>query len=385
MGKIKKKPMNKFDSDFLKRMYDRDDSLFKHRDKKRYKLIAYLSKDMICDFHAVSVIRRYYLDNETGKHVFLLDEWLEIEKYKHIAKKDKDFIKKEVYKQKATYTEVASVYDNCISPCTVHRLIKNESISYSNDFNSNPRKYRYIYIDIDDGFRNMRVNNKKVTYKFKVVHVYQDYVRNGKKFINEIKMVLVNKNHVNSYDYMNWVIEQLKVVLSENYGDLSHFNIVVSGDGAEYIKTIARALNAQTGLDRWHLFHKITTTFQTQPLKKISFINDDLIKQNCGENNLTDQIINLIEDGHLDKAFKLLLRIKALCNGNCRELNSLIDYLLRNKKSIEIWSKPWYHGTFTETFVEELVKSPFGNVGRCYSLRIFMHILKANCLTALYR
>ena len=50
MKKIKKKPLNKFDSDFLKRMYDRDDSLFRHQDKKRYKLIAYLSKEMICNF-----------------------------------------------------------------------------------------------------------------------------------------------------------------------------------------------------------------------------------------------------------------------------------------------------------------------------------------------
>lgn len=388
MGKRKRKQMDKFDADFLNRLYAKDDLLFKNRDKKRYKLIAYLSKEILCDFHVVSLIRRYYLDLVTGKHIFLLDEWLEIEKYKHIARKDREFIKKEVYKQKATYTEVASVYENCISPSTVHRLIKNESISYDYNFNLNPSKYKFIYIDIDDAFRNMRIHNQKVTYKFKVVHAYQDYERNKRnkrKFINEIKMVLVNKNHTNSKDYMNWAIDQIKTVLIENYGDLKDFSIVVSGDGATYIKTIAKALNAQTGLDHWHLTHKITTTFQTQPLKRISFINDDLIKQNCGENNLTNQIINLIEDGKLDRAFKLLLKIKTLCNGNCRELNGLIDYLIRNKKSIEIWSEPWYHGTFTETFVEQLVKQPFGNVGRCYSLTIFMKILKANCLTALYR
>ncbi|MBO7084757.1 hypothetical protein J6W20_02385 [bacterium] len=51
---------------------------------------------------------------------------------------------------------------------------------------------------------------------------------------------------------------------------------------------------------------------------------------------MANQIINLIEDGKLDEAFKLLLKIKTLCNNNCRELNGLIDYLIRNKKSIEI-------------------------------------------------
>ncbi|MBO6094977.1 hypothetical protein J6P11_03040 [bacterium] len=111
-----------------------------------------------------------------------------------------------MYKQKATYTEVASVYENCISPSTVHRLIKNESISYGYNFNLNPSKYKFIYIDIDDDFRNMRIHNQKVTYKFKVAHAYQDYERNKhnkRKFTNEIKMVLVNKNHTDSKDYMN--------------------------------------------------------------------------------------------------------------------------------------------------------------------------------------
>ena len=117
---------------------------------------------------------------------------------------------------------------------------------------------------------------------------------------------------------MNWVIGQIKTVLIESYGDLKDFRIVVSGDGTTYIKTIAKALNAQTGLEHWHLSHKITTIFQTQPLKKISFINDDLIKQNYGVNSLTNQIINLIEDGKLDMAFKLLLKIETPCNNNCR-------------------------------------------------------------------
>ena len=53
MGKRKRKQMDKFDADFLKRLYAKDDHLFKNRDKKRYKLIAYLSKEILCDFHVV--------------------------------------------------------------------------------------------------------------------------------------------------------------------------------------------------------------------------------------------------------------------------------------------------------------------------------------------
>ena len=51
-----------------------------------------------------------------------------------------------------------------------------------------------------------------------------------------------------------------------------------------------------------------------------------------------------------------------------------------NLEAIEFWSDPVYCGTFTETFVQQLVKSYFGNVGKWYSLNSFMNILHANCL-----
>lgn len=385
MGKLKKKPLDKFDCNFIKSMNEQDDTLYKNRDKERYKLIAYLSKYMLCNFHWVEIIRRYYLDTLTGKHVFLLDENLKMEKHEHIARKDKEFIKRKVYKQKATYPQVASVYDNCISPCTVYRLIKRESISYSINFNSHPKKYKYIYIDIDDTFINLKTHNKGMEHKCKIVHTYQDYVRNGKRFINEIKMVLVNRSHMNSKECLNWTINQIRTVLIENYGDLSNFIIIVSGDGAKYIKTIAKAFNAQTGLDRWHLFNKIRAAFKTQALKKFAFINCDALKKKSKKNKYAERIIQLIKDANINEAYKLLLKVRKVCGFYCWELNSLIAYFQHNLKSIDIWSNPTYYGTFTETFVQQLVKCHFGDVGKCYSVNIFMRILNANCLATLYR
>ena len=244
---------------------------------------------------------------------------------------------------------------------------------------------QYIYIDIDDTFHSLRIDNHGVEHKFKVIHIYQSYDRNGKKFINEIKMVLVNKAHTNSNDCMRWTIEQIRTVLTENYGNLSNFTIIVSGDGAEYIKTIAKALHALTGLDQWHLFHKIRAICKTQAFRKIAFINDDWINEHCKQNNLAEEIIQLIKDSKIDRAFNLLLEIKAICGNNCKELNDLINYFKHNLKSVAIWSNPAYYGTFTETYCEQLVKCHFGDVGKCYSVRIFMNILKANCLAFLYR
>ena len=80
---------------------------------------------MTCVLHVIAVYWRYFLDKLTGKHVFLLDEWLKIKKHKHFSKNEKKFIRNKVSIEKATYTQVASIYKNPISPSTVYRLIKN--------------------------------------------------------------------------------------------------------------------------------------------------------------------------------------------------------------------------------------------------------------------
>ena len=46
------------------------------------------------------------------------------------------------------------------------------------------------------------------------------------------------------------------------------------------------------------------------------------------------------------------------------DLNKLINYMKNNLEAIEFWSDPVYCGTFTETFVQQLVKSYFVNAGK---------------------
>lgn len=125
MKKCIKKPINREQEIFITGMYSQDDKLQEELDTTKYKFISYLPKDMTCSMHVITVCRRYYLDKLTGKHVFLLDEWLKIKKHKHFSKKEKKFIRNKVCIEKATYTQVASIYKNRISPSMVYRLIKN--------------------------------------------------------------------------------------------------------------------------------------------------------------------------------------------------------------------------------------------------------------------
>ena len=279
---------------------------------------------------------------------------------------------------KVTFNQVTQCYQNSISINTIYRLIKNQQILYEVDFNTNPKSCKNIYIDIDDTYRNFRFDNKKQKCKEKVLHFYQD-IKDG-KFINEVNAVIFNEVGLDSKKSMLLTISKIFSILSTYYGDLKQFNIFVCGDGARYIKTIANALRAKNVLDLWHLLNKIATVFNTKKLKEFNPSCEGLIEQRFIKPTLKGTIIELVTNGEVVKAYKLLIAIIEIYHLDWYELNGLIYYFRMNKKGIEIWNDPNCLDTFTETHVQQFGKSYFGNVGRCYSLESFMNILKARCL-----
>ena len=349
----------------------------KRRDKKRYECISIRKKKIILFRCKFEIKRRCYWDNDTKQYVYLLDEWLGIKKHQHIPTAEVENMCKMVI-NKMTFNQVKQCYQNSISINTIYRLIKNQRILYEVDFNTNPSNYQNIYIDIDDTYRNFRFDNKKQKCKEKVLHFYQD--RKDGKFINEVNAVIFNEVGLDSKKSMLLTISKIFSILSTYYGDLKQFNIFVCGDGARYIKTIANALHAKNVLDLWHLLNKIDAIFNTKKLKEFNPRCEGLVEQRFIKPTLKETIIELVKNGEVVKAYKLLIAVIEIYHLDCYELNGLIYYLRMNKKGIEIWNDPNYLGIFTETHVQQFGKSYFGNVGRCYSLESFMNILKARCL-----
>ena len=375
-----KNPINLFREHSLTYLAEEEDNYFRTRNKKRYKCIFSRSKWFIFDGRKFRMKRRYYLDTETGQYFYWLDRFLKVKKHQHISKYDQNKICKMVAIKKMTFSQVAYASDNSVSTSTVHRLIKNHKINFKVNFNTKPSMHKIIYINIDDGYRTLKVGSNWVKCQFKVIQIYQQYFKKQRFFLNQIKAVFINKNKMGSYKSTMLAVDKIKGILTKYYGNLSNYRIIVCGDGARNLKLIAENLGAKFCLDKFHLYNKIYFVLKTQAFKKIDFIFKNCTDSKYKKNYLRNKIIEMLEDGKIRQVIQKLIDIKNNFDIHSSDLNKLINYMENNLEAIEFWSDPAYCGTFTETFVQQLVKSYFGNVGKWYSLQNFMHILSANCL-----
>ncbi|MBO6021450.1 UPF0236 family protein [bacterium] len=184
--------------------------------------------------------RRYYFDRVNKKYKCLLDEKLKIEKYQHIANEERQYMFEMVAKNKMTFSQVGKAYKNRFSTCTIHNLIKRHSIDNYSSSIINPELFPFIFIDIDDTFLNLRVNNKKSAFRFRIIHFYQFFDSETKKFINEIKMVVVTKCNRFEINDKEQITNKINEVITKNYGNKDKFQIFVSSDGARNLKKNCR-------------------------------------------------------------------------------------------------------------------------------------------------
>ena len=72
-----------------KNLEQQDYELFIQRCKKRFESAGFKEKTIIYCKQKICIKRRYYYDNKEKKYVFLLDEFLHINKNQHISETDK--------------------------------------------------------------------------------------------------------------------------------------------------------------------------------------------------------------------------------------------------------------------------------------------------------
>ncbi|MBQ3621777.1 hypothetical protein II941_03220 [bacterium] len=99
-----------------------------------------------------------------------------------------------------------------------------------------------------------------------------------------------------------------------------------------------------------------------------------------GKDEVANIFKKMVDDGNEDFIDTIEEIIKKKYPFSVHQINGLIRYLNHNKESIVTWQDPNYYGSFTETYCQQLVKSYFGNVRRCFCKITFIKMLQANCL-----
>lgn len=162
--------------------------------------------------------------------------------------------------------------------------------------------------------------------------------------------------------------------IKEFYGNKKR-QIIVCGDGDDYIKTLAEELNANQVLDFFHLKAKIRRGLPFTKWNNSAGLN---------------QLCNLIMEDLKTNPFKAIEKLKILTYSATLTkkvlLKEAIRYIKNNLDGIYAYQKKdWYNGCYTESNVYHFIKS-ISN-GKSYGVKTFKNLIalragKMNCLNA---
>ena len=191
--------------------------------KKEFESLEIDDRTIITIFGAINFKRRYYLDKETGKRVYLLDEYLGLEPSQRMLANVKEKLIKEAVESSYQKAGKQAAYGIEISKQTVMNEI--ESLELTNEVpeKEKKKKVRTLYIIADEDHVHLQ---KGGIEEPRVVIVYDSLVSIGKRI--ELK----NKKHFGGV-YTKKIDDLWEEVATyiENTYDTDFLEIVyISGD-----------------------------------------------------------------------------------------------------------------------------------------------------------
>ncbi|WJG69456.1 Mbov_0401 family ICE element transposase-like protein [Spiroplasma ixodetis] len=238
-----------------------DEQLWNECDKSVYKPCRFRKRKLKTKKGLLIYKRRIctYYNPKTQKIEFIsmLDNYLGVKKYSKLAP---DVIK-QILKHFADgkkYRDVCDTFiEDLISTSAVCRTYQKFKLPKANIPKIVLQPNQTLYINIDDGHRKFKFNEKHNTKNCKKCSMRLIIFCTGKKKNGK----LINKRAVFKIRVSKTEIGTEKTAqLIEKYGNLyfenfDQANLVVCGDSAKWIRKTATILNAKFILDKFHAFH----------------------------------------------------------------------------------------------------------------------------------
>ncbi|MEJ8778934.1 ISLre2 family transposase [Pseudogracilibacillus sp. ICA-222130] len=228
------------------------------RDKKRYYLKDKRPLKFDSIFGTVELKRNYYQDRETGKHVYLLDQYLAFDGTKGMSPVVQD-LAIELAVTGGSYRQASDAMEKLLGyPVISHEAIRQqllnteivpeESISLNQDV---------IFVEVDGLYTKSQEKGKRGR-EVKIASVHQGWEMNGRRaslkekrhFIHEGKLPFWEEFEqylMNTYDY-----------------DATKHQLVINGDGAKWITSCQDYFrnNAIFVIDRFHVARDVQRLFR---------------------------------------------------------------------------------------------------------------------------
>ncbi len=258
-------------------------------------------------------------------------------------------------------TSLCRMFGNVISVGSINLILKRLNVDNEiYNFKTLASNQNYINLAIDDSFHRVVENRKTYKVKNRMLVLYlgkKDGKVYGKTNILEVRKV-------NSEGFsIDQLAQIVKDIISEVYN--KNLKIIVYGDGAKWIRTLSKKLDAIYILDKFHLIKKLSDLVS---LKNNNSLNRFLFEEKFPK--LYQKLLNYFEQNQSDKVvLELRQIIKYLqtvlgkypllfskIKQKIEEAGHFLRYVISNLEAIKQLFSFKSASSYTESFVASLIK-----------------------------
>ena len=240
-----------------------DNKIYISRDQNRFTFIKKVSKKIISSIGMFDYTRRYYFDNLTKEHIFLLDNQIGIGKNSSITNELRLKILR--YAAKMSYREVGEkVCPNYVfSKATIYRIIKDTQVNdIPFDFKIYKKPPWIVHVQIDEKYEPINKKNFKRKEKKKQGGERKLRYITATIFAGKKNGKLLNKTILSSFTRKE-LINKINFLLVNRYKQTCEDTIYLSGDLAPYIRKSASLIFPCKAIyipDMWHALKYMNST-----------------------------------------------------------------------------------------------------------------------------
>ena len=247
-----------FSQVMAKTLIDLDEAIAIGRDKKRFYLKDKRPLKFDSVFGSVEVNRNYYQDRETGKYLYLLDQYLSFDGTKGMSPVVQD-LAIELAVTGVSYRQASDAMEKLLGyPVISHEGIRQQLLNTEVvPETSIPLDHEVIFVEVDGLYTKSQEKGKRGR-EIKIASVHQGWEMNGKRAKLKEKRHFIHEGKLPFW-------EEFEQYLMETYEyDATKHQLVINGDGAKWITTCQDYFrnNAIFVIDRFHVARDVQRLFR---------------------------------------------------------------------------------------------------------------------------